>query len=171
VSDRKNWLTALLLGGIGGLILWKKLNPFRRDEDERPPIRVRGGSIQFQNDYGWHEHGGEWKTRQSGAKPVRYFTVTVNGEPCGISKGPQLNITYETTTGKEEVFKVVHRGGDPRILPGGLLKQDDFHFDAIVHDPGGKGRVTKISAPPNPQNECELSGNPYIVIGYEYEED
>ena len=166
MSTRKNWAVGLLFGGVVGWLLYKLIGS---REDDRPPIRVRGGSIRFHNDYGWLDASGEWKTGQTRAKRVKYFTVTVDGRDCGLQKGPELHITYETITGKQEVFKVIHRGGEPRIVPGGLLKEDDDHVNTIVHDADGRGRLARISAPPHPHNVCVLTGDPEIKIEYEYQ--
>jgi hypothetical protein len=165
--DKPELLKPIYLGVVGlvaSAIAWLLL----RTNDDRPPIRVRGGSVRFENDWGWKDAGGEWTTRQQGARKVKYFTVLVDGKPCGLQKAVQLNIIYERANGSQATFKVIHRNGEPWIIPGGSLDQDPFNFDSIVHDPDGNGRLVEVGGPPNPHNTCALPKFAVLIIDYEY---
>ena len=163
MRNRITWTDGLLFGSVLVWVLQKLLTT-----DERPPIRVRGGSVRFENDWGWEMDGGEWKTKGGDARKVKYFTAMVNDKSCGLQRAVQLNITYESATGKQETFKVIHRRGEPRIIPGGLLEQHPFYYDSIVHDGDKGGRLLKISGPPGPHNVCVLPEGAVVRIEYEY---
>jgi hypothetical protein len=165
--DKPEFLKPICWGVVGLLAGAIAFRLFRTDDD-RPPIRVRGGSVRFENDWGWKDDGGEWKTRQQAAKKVKYFTVLVDGKPCGLQRAVQLNIIYERANGSQATFRVIHRNGEPRIIPGGSLAQDPFNSDAIVHDAGGNGRLVEVSGPPNPHNTCPLPEHAELIIDYEY---
>ena len=165
--DRPDFLKPLGWG-LFGLLAVAILARLLRTDDDRPPIRVRGGSVRFENDCGWGDDGGEWKTGQKGAKKVKYFTVLVNGKPCGLQKAVQLNIIYERASGKQDTFKVIHRNGEPHIIHYGRLEQDPFYYDSVVHDADGHGQLVEVSGPPNPQNRCVLPKHCVLTIDYEY---
>jgi hypothetical protein len=86
VNERKNLVGGLLLGGLGALLLYK-LFRWRRFDDERPPIRVRGGSVVFENQLvvgesesrDWISSGDrrDWKPEHPEGKRVTEFVVSV----------------------------------------------------------------------------------------------
>jgi hypothetical protein len=164
VIKRREELTVTAV--LGGLFLWKLYQLFGMSDD-RPPIRVRGGSLYFETDTGWEEQGGEWRSRQKNAKKVRNFKVTVDGSSTCSFTSPQLTITYKNAAGVSRVFKVVRAGGEPRILPGSHLKQHK-HFDRIVHDETPGGKVVEIKGAGS-NKECALPDDAVVIIDFEYE--
>jgi hypothetical protein len=130
VSARTKWITGLVAGGAVGFLLYKLLK-LRRDE--RPPIRVRGGSVHLETDCGWIEAGSnEWR-QDLAAPPVRGFIVTVyQGSSTRVFTGQTVHINQ----GAEMLTLSIDVNGEPKVGPRGRLAKD----------PGNGGRVTDPAA-------------------------
>jgi hypothetical protein len=127
VNERKAWsLIGMALGGalgwIAHLIFGKRIG-----DDDRPPIIVRGGSITFEHDRGWAEHGGNWRPDHDTGKPVKELVAYIR--PYGTKeectgrelRGTRLDFEYAST------FRILIAGREPMVAPRGLLTRDSSY--------------------------------------------
>jgi hypothetical protein len=165
VPDNGSTKFAYALGGvvIGGLLVlaYEALKP--QDDDERPPIIVRNGSLKFLTDVGWKPDGGNWEPDQPRAKRVKEMIATIKNSDgsCGPLRGVQFTVTFEG-----EEFRIILGHGAPLVSPRSLLTRDG---QFLTHGRDGSGSISKIKAVPSMQ-ECTFSTRTdEISIDFSYE--
>lgn len=124
MGTRKNLITTLLVGGLGGLggfILYKLLRMLR---EERPPIRVRGGSISFETACGWKEAGkadDEWVQNLEDPPPVTRLVVTIiKGSTTKLLEGHTVHFNQ----GAAMLSLRIDKNGEPRLGPRSRLPKE-----------------------------------------------
>jgi len=132
------------------------------DDEERPPIIVRGGSLIFQSgDAGtlgksWMPVGSDWQPDHLKGVPVSMFTVKIQGGG-GIATCPSMERTREiavtyTEGGQSSVFRLQikprpHGSGKPApaIVGSGLRGEPATTGNPqIVFGEHGKGEITRV---------------------------
>lgn len=143
VSARTKWFTGLVAGGVVGFILYKLLT---LRHDERPPIRVRGGSVHVETDCGWIQVGSsEWR-QDLAAPPVQGFIVTVyQGSSTRVFTGHTVHINE----GPEMLSLSINVNGEPRLGPRGRLAKDPSSGGRRVTD--SAGTLTRVHVIPGHQ--------------------
>lgn len=115
------------------------------EEEERPPILVRGGSLIFQSgdpgdddpDYQrgkpWKPVGADWQPDHDEARKLKRFSVEIVGGNLplcpGYSRTKEITITYKPAQGPDKTFKITSKGKDgdankpqtPTIVGQGLV--------------------------------------------------
>jgi hypothetical protein len=153
------------LGGLllGGLILYGILGLFSRAEDEdRPPIIVRGGSIIFQSgDPGsddtderdgrpWAKYGGDWQPDHPRGKGMKWMSVRVLGSSCPVlSMTRRITLTYRASDGTETEFVISPKprpmSGTPApAITGPLEIGDTGDNPTLVFGTPDEGRISRI---------------------------
>ena len=123
MRERVAWtFIGTVLGAIGGWLAHAFLRRPLGDE-ERPPIIVRGGSIEFETEKGWTEAGHEWKPDHFEGKPVEEFIVYIKRSGVTGCSGRTLRGTIVRFQ-HVQPFMVIITGEEPRVTPRGLLERD-----------------------------------------------
>jgi hypothetical protein len=145
VTERKRWITGVVVGGLVGFAIYKLL---KATPEERPPIRVRGGSIYFDTACGWIEgpSADEWMQDLQAPPPVAGFVVDIHRGGSTIrQRGTQVHIDEGP-----ELRKLRIDNGEPRLGPrnrlpkeiGGHQRVKDAHQNLDnVHVIPGHSRV------------------------------
>lgn len=161
-NDEVAWGTGGFVTGalVGGLFGYFK---FRADseEDDRPPIIVKGGSLRFisgdkdssdpdeKNGRPWIDAGDlGWQPIHRKGKKVKWLIVELNpsnGTCPAVSMTKMVTITYDS---KEFVLRIGPRvggGGDaPMLVTRTTLKHGGTTQNPEVFFEGGSGEVTKV---------------------------
>ena len=164
MKESTRWgVAGMLLGGVGGWLLHRVLGWFTHVN--RPPIIVRGGSIEFETTVGWDDDG-DWRPNHPQGKDVEYFLVTVTGPtPCTLMKSKHLTITYRVGA-RDETFRLTLKHGEPRIGPKGLLRKNGRR---LHHGDSGAGHISDIRVVGHPNEVCSFTKSPdEIKIDFEY---
>lgn len=168
MSDGSNRI-AYAVGGIvlGGLLVYGALRAGRGDEDEdRPPIIVKGGSLIFESgdadssDPGektgkaWVQHNNDWQPNQKKGKKVKWLVV---GLPTGdqatcpaLSMTKDIVVTYTTTAGAASSFTITRKarpggGGPATAISGtGLMQGGTAGNPRLIYDQNGGGTISKV---------------------------
>jgi hypothetical protein len=170
VNSKTKGLIAGMLGGAA--LLWLFLKKKRRDDEDRPAMVVKNGSIEFDHEWplNWEEKEGGWVPNQPGAKRIRFFKVDIKGSDNGVSyiQGVVLVISLAYGLAGEE-FRVIRADDEPKVTPSGRLEPDgptlrggheEGYISSIKALPSG---ATATFPPPNgTKDETE------IMIRYEY---
>ena len=159
MSERKSFIGGLILGGVVGFAIYKVLQIFRED---RPSIRVRGGSIYFETSCGWTEArpDDEWmQDLPSPLPPVARFVVHIHKGGSTIThKGTQVHINE----GPELRTLRIDNTGEPRLGPRNRLPKDPSGHQGVKDTSQNLDNVHVIPASP-PVN---LSAGDWIEIKY-----
>jgi hypothetical protein len=152
-------------------VLWEIASP--RD-DERPPIVVNEGSIEFRVEtYPWKKDliGRQWKPDQPDGKKVGDFDVKVTGADgsCPGMVGKQISIEYSEGNAVH-TFRVYRqrRNGIGKHEPK-LDSPVDFVVDSsamrLTFGAQNQGRVSKVVVSQGPGGQCaSASGSLRIEI-------
>ena len=171
-STEKGFIAGAALG-VGALLLWF-LRKKREDED-RPAMTVKNGSIQFgfeSADLTWKDGGGgTWEPDQTNGKDVRLFVATVTGADgkCPDLVGEKLTITFTDDSEKESDrrFLVHLAGGKPKVSPKGWLTRMAAGR-MLSHGRNGQGHISKIES--DQGHSCTMSdARAEIIIDYVYD--
>src|SRR5262249_43862377 len=74
---------------------------------------------------------------KGGAKVVRLTTPLSEADVRGLKAGDMVLLTGTVFTGRDEVHKYLHKGGDLPVLRNGVI----YHCGPVVLEEGGKYRV------------------------------
>jgi hypothetical protein len=152
---------ALAAGLIVGAV--SLLTPTAEDE-ERPPIIVRGGSLIFQdgdpNGSGepggvdWIQVGNDYQPNQPNGIRVSKFTVQLRGGTPGqcpaVERTREFTVTYKEGENAPVTFRVFTKGrpggsGGPAPTVGGTdLQIDQANRKLLSYGQHGKGDITRI---------------------------
>jgi hypothetical protein len=157
------------------------------DTEDRPPIIVKGSSIEFtirnseDKKIKWSKKDftrREWKPAHRKGKPVRAFTVVVQGAVCDLPAGPTVTFVLEPKDGTTVQFTVLARpyqGGfgtrgkpEPKVAAMGNFNGPDFSDDRYRMSFADVGKLLRVEVGGKP---CDLSGSaaPEITVDYQYE--
>ena len=140
---------ALIAGLVAAAVFSRILSG---DDEERPPIIVRGGSLIFQSgDAGtqgksWMPVGSDWQPDHLRGVPVSMFTVRIQGGGS-IAACPSMERTREIAVTYAE-------GGQSSV----------FRFQ-IKPRPHGSGKPAPAIVGSGLRSEAATPGNPQIVFG------
>ena len=129
--------TGALVGALlVGLVLWEG-----SDDEDRPPIIVRGGSLIFESGdatkpgKSWKEKvaGKDWIADQAKGHHVSTFVVTFDGGSgaCGSVYAPELTVYYKPSSGSPNTstFTVARQPDGKKkyetVISGGGLAADN----------------------------------------------
>ena len=159
--------------GFGALLLW--LFKRRREDEDRPAMTVKNGSIVFgfeDSDLVWEDGGGgTWEPDQDDGKDVKLFVATVTGADgkCPDLVGEKLTLTFtdESATPREQRFMVFVAGHKPKVSPKGLLTRMSSG-KKLSHGRSGAGYISKIES--DRGHSCTMSdARAEIIIDYVYD--
>ena len=172
MPDTKTLVAATALAAAEGFAAGYAVGSGTRIGDEdRPPIIVKNGSIQFETSRGWADDGGAWKPDHNEGKPVREFVAAISnaidssGNPCPRLSGVQFIITYALSEASSTDFHVILAGREPKI-PKGLLNHSG---NSLTYGTAGAGRIGAIRALPTQATCTFASNNGEISIGFSYQ--
>lgn len=94
------------------------------NDDERPPIIVRGGSLVIQSGdpkssnpkhkkgKPWRKDGSLWKQKHDNGKDVKTYSVSFQGggASCGPALSTEVRVTYQLTSGEKVVILIGREG-------------------------------------------------------------
>lgn len=156
----------LALGAIGGWFA-HTLRRKRIGDEDRPPIIVRGGSIEFETECGWDDAGGDWRPYHNEGRPVRQFIAHIR--PVGQTEcaGRELR---GTILHFEHVhrFHVIITGREPMIGPRGYLRRPTSYHRTVKYS-GGAGPLGEIRALPSNTTDWVGEGEE-VCISFEYDD-
>jgi hypothetical protein len=159
VSARTKWFTGMVVGGVVGFILYKLLH---LRHDERPPIRVRGGSVDFDTDCGWTEVGksDEWMQDVDAQPVARYIVEIHKGSSTMVQRGNKVHINQ----GSAMLSLSIDNDGEPKLGPRSRLPKDTGSGHRRVRDTAS--RLERVHVIPG-NNPVDLAHSDWIDISYE----
>lgn len=176
MTTEQKWALGGLGAGlvVGGLLTYALMSSEQAGEDDRPPIIVRGGSINFEVEAAtrthpptWEEDPPFWKLTQPNGRPVASATATVQGAPpnCNNLSGRVFFFTYQENDETNE-FVLVASGPEPRVLPTAQMTASGGR---LTYGVNGQGRITRMRVPPS-RNPCVFppNSNPEIKLTFSY---
>ena len=135
--------------------------------DDRPPIEVVEGSIDFAHGYPWADQSGAknvWRPDHPTGKHVKQYdvAVTTNGADagCGPLRGKTITIVYESRT--FTIDTKPHSGGkkdEPELISPDPL---DLDMSGYVLSLSGDGKIKSVTVGNSPA--CDVSAKPKIRI-------
>lgn len=150
---------------MGGLLVLGAVTLLDHHEDEeRPPIIVKNGSLIFESGDSksedpeektgkpWHEVGNEWQPDHPEGKKVKWFSVGVQG-PGGcpaLAMTKQVTVTYKNADGTETdfVIKMSPRGpggtDSPAIAGGTLTANNSIANPTLTYGTAGQGAISRV---------------------------
>ena len=139
----------LAVAGLVGLCF--RFLSHKRDDDDRPPILVRDGSVHIEQTPApgeadvpeWVEDGERWRSHHQAGQRVRRFVVSVTNDESGNCEKMTGN-TVKIFRDSAPPIHFVAANGDPKVGPRGLLTKDP-----------STGRVLKASGKPK---EVQVGG-------------
>lgn len=152
-----------LFGGAllaGALILgYQAITGGRAEDEDRPPIIVRGGSLIFQsgdpedddpvykNGKPWVQVGSDWQPDHREAKALKWFSVQLTASDPTTC--PILSMTKEVTIAFGDVTFVITSKGRPgsgtaapTIVGSGLQKGGTSQNPQLIYN--GSGSITSV---------------------------
>jgi hypothetical protein len=152
---------------VGGLLAYAALQTMDRAEDEdRPPIIVRGGSIIFQSGdpessdsderpgKPWLQDGaGDWQPDQPSGKKSKWFSIAIRGAvQCpALSMTKEVTVTYTAADNTESRFTFTFkerptstRSPAPAIRGTGLTVDNSGANQTLTYGTAGQGRISRV---------------------------
>ena len=151
-----------VLGLAGGFALGLLVGAGAEDED-RPPIIVKGGSLIFQSGdpdgasdekagKSWKQVGGDWQPDHDNGKKTNWFSVAIRGGSgsCpALSMTRELTVTYEAQ-GLESNFRVTikprgpNKGAAPAIVGSGFTEGGNSNNPQLIFGNTGEGSIKRV---------------------------
>jgi hypothetical protein len=155
---------AIAAGLIAGA-LWTLTT--EADDEERPPIIVRGGSLIFeggdanssdpaeQKGKPWTQVGSDWQPDHPHGIPVTKFTLALRGgnaQLCpALERTRDVAVTYKAPDGTESTFNITTKprpgsGGKPAptIVGSGLSPSGTSANPQLTFGISGQGEITHV---------------------------
>lgn len=146
---------------------------FAPDDDERPAMIVKNGSITFENgpdkngNQIYWKDGGDltWIPDHPTGKPVTGADASFEGmsAACDLKNGIRFTLTYKEGNESEE-FSVVAAGLSPKIFPKDLLVEDSPTKQRVGF---GSGPST-LSVRKNGGKPCQVPANKDVTFTFHY---
>lgn len=161
------WVRSLLIiAGAGGLALAACTTAYYNDED-RPPIVVKNGSIIFENDRDWVGATRTWRLNQPRGKQVTTYDVSFKYVTCASTSGNVVTITRTTAGGQTQTYQLIRTGGSrPEPLLNAPVDMDannvPIRKTLTSRDSGGAITEVKVAGgatctvPPGSMPEIEI---------------
>lgn len=163
-SDDKGtkWLYGIGGAAIGALGAYLLDHHDRGDDEDRPPILVKDGSLIFQSGdpmgagnekkgKPWQSEDDDWQPDHSAGKPIKwlYVEVTLASGDAVMARTRRIEITYGTKRFDIAINNQIGKGGKdcklvPTISGPGLTPEGTADNPTLVHDKGGTGKITKV---------------------------
>jgi hypothetical protein len=160
VTEKTKWgLGGLTVGIVGTALI---LTAVVRDDEDRPPMVVKGGSLIFQSGVDAAHPGKRWKKNANSTtewqmdhprgKPTRTFLVMMSGSgSCGPAFVPELSLEYTLSSGGTARFQVVRRPQNgsgnkqvPTVIGDGLTENNSGDTPTVTF--GSAGELTRVTA-------------------------
>ena len=153
---------------VGGLLVYGALSSTRADDEERPPIIVRGGSLIFESGDAtstdpaektgkpWTQVGSDWQPDHGNGNKTKWFSVELRGgnpSLCpGLSMTKQLTIVYQASSGGAETSFVLStkprpagsKAPAPAISGSGLTASNTGQNPTLTYGTPGQGSIARI---------------------------
>jgi hypothetical protein len=168
VTEQTKWgLGGLTVGLVTGALI---MTAVVREEEDRPPMVVRGGSLIFQNGIPnsvpskkCKKNGNDWEMDHPNGKPTNYFIVAVVGSgTCGLAVVNSIALEYRLNGGGTKVYSIELKGPGnkiPMIVGENLAPVQGDETTLNVTDAGTLIRVTAGSISCQP-----MSNQPIYVL-------
>jgi hypothetical protein len=167
-ENARTAIVSFLLGVSIGAVAYYAYDKVSRDDDEeRPPIIVKNGSIQFDTEVGWAPDGGNWKPDQPYGRHVKELIATISGADgsCPELRGVHLIVTYALSDISSRDFHIVLGGDEPMVQPAALLTHA---ANLLTYGTPKEGRISRIEALPSKQACTFSTDEGVITVNYRY---
>lgn len=144
------------VGGLilGGLLAFGAMRYFASAEDEeRPPIIVKGGSLIFQSERAWQQVGGDWQPDQKNGRRTNGFSVSIQGPDTTcplLSTTKELTLTFRDANGTEREFRISRKprpgsGTDaPAVTGPDLIVDNSASSPTLTYGTHDQGAIIRV---------------------------